>query len=104
MSKNLLRFEWGPEKSQKNRNKHRVSFEEASTVFFDEEAVLIDDPDHSDEEERFILIGLSESGRLLVIRHCYRENDSIIRLISARKATRSEETDYYDLKKRWNYS
>ena len=67
MSKNLLRFEWDPEKGQKNRNKHGVSFEEASTVFFDEEAVLIDDPDHSDEEERFILIGLSESGRLLVI-------------------------------------
>lgn len=71
-------------------------FEEAQTVFRDEEALVIDDPDHSQEEERFIILGFSEKANLLVVCHCYRASDSIIRLISARKATRTEQ-GYYGL-------
>jgi len=78
--------------------KHKVSFEEAATVFYDERALLLADPDHSDEEERFILLGLSITLRLLVVCHCYRTDDEVIRVISARKATKSEATVYAD---RW---
>ncbi len=84
-----LRFEWDEAKSEANRRKHGIDFEEASTVFADERALLIDDPDHSEEEDRFILLGLSAILRLLVVCHCYRTDDSIIRIISARKATTS---------------
>ena len=89
-----LRFEWDPKKDAANQRKHGVSFDEAITVFSDEHALLIDDPDHSEDEERFILLGLSSALRTLVVCHCYREADSIIRLISARKATRSEREEY----------
>lgn len=85
-----LVFRWDPKKDAANQEKHGVSFEEAKSVFYDENARLINDPDHSEEEDRFILLGLSTSLRLLVVCHCYRENESVIRIISARKATKSE--------------
>ncbi len=93
-----LRFEWDPRKDSANQRKHGVSFEEALTVFSDERALLIDDPDHSDDEDRFVLLGLSSNLRTLVVCHCYREADDIIRIISARKAIRSERVEY---EKRW---
>ena len=89
-----LKFEWDVRKATLNLNKHGISFEEARTVFLDEYARLIDDPDHSGDEARFILMGLSSSLRLLVVCHCYRSADNIIRLISARKATRHEANFY----------
>ena len=93
-----LRFEWDPAKAVENKRKHGVLFEEAQTIFLDEFAVLIDDPDHSGEEERFLLLGLSVSLRTLVVSHCYRKADDVIRLISARKATRREREIY---NRRW---
>jgi uncharacterized protein len=89
-----LRFEWDPRKAAANFRKHGVSFEDAESVFADERARLIDDPDHSADEERFLLLGLSSSLRLLVVAHCYREAGGIIRIISARKATREEQRFY----------
>jgi len=89
-----LKFEWDRRKETANRKKHGVSFAEARTVFFDENARVIADPDHSDEEERFILLGLSSQLRLLVVCHCYREDQGTIRIISARKANRSEQQVY----------
>lgn len=89
-----LSFEWDPAKATLNLRKHGVSFEEAVSVFSDERARLIDDPDHSAEEDRFILLGLSTNLRVLVIVHCYRSSGSLIRVISARKATRDEKRFY----------
>ena len=89
-----MRIVWDEDKSRENIKKHRVSFEEAGTVFYDPNAKLINDPDHSDEEDRFVILGLSKLLNLLVVCHCYRENDEIIRIISARKAT-SKEAEYY---------
>lgn len=89
-----IRFEWDRAKSRLNKRKHGISFEEAETVFSDDHALLLDDPEHSDEEERFILLGLSALLRALVVCHCYREKDEIIRIISARKADRSERIHY----------
>ncbi len=89
-----LRFEWVENKNRINLAKHNISFEEAQTVFYDEEALVIDDPEHSQEEERFIILGFSKKANLLVVCHCYRESESVIRIISARKATRSEEKQY----------
>jgi len=89
-----LRFEWDAKKAEANRRKHGVTFEEASSAFADESALVIPDPDHSDEEDRFVLLGLSAKLRLLVVIHCYRERDEVIRLISARKATRQESAQY----------
>ena len=93
---NEIKFEWDENKNTINKRKHGISFEEAQTVFRDEEALVIDDPDHSQEEESFIILGFSEKANLLVVCHCYRASDSIIRLISARKATRTEQ-GYYGL-------
>jgi uncharacterized DUF497 family protein len=90
----VLRFEWDDAKSAENKRKHRVSFEEAQTVFYDDRAILIEDEENEDDEERFLLLGLSATLRLLVVCHCYRERDQVIRLISARKASRSELRDY----------
>ncbi len=87
-----LRFEWDERKSEANRRKHGISFEEARTAFTDDYALLIADPDHS--EDRFILLGLSSASRMLVVCHCYRENDDVVRIISARKANRSEKSEY----------
>jgi uncharacterized DUF497 family protein len=89
-----LQFEWDERKNASNKKKHDVSFEEARAVFYDERALLIEDPDHSEDEERFILMGLGASLRVLVVCHCYRGRQNIIRIISARKATRSERTQY----------
>ena len=95
-----LRFDWDSRKNRDNKRRHGVSFEEADTVFLDEHALLISDPDHSDEEDRFVLLGLSAGLRILVVCHCYRESDEVIRIISARKATRSEEKQYRERFKR----
>ena len=89
-----LTFRWDPKKETQNQEKHGVSFEEAKSVFYDESAKLIHDPDHSDDEDRFILLGFSSALRLLVVCHCYRENESTIRIISARKASKSEAKNY----------
>lgn len=89
-----LRFEWHDVKAAANAKKHGVSFDEARSAFFDERARLIDDPDHSEGEERFILMGLSSALRLLVVCHCYRSKGNIIRIVSARKATAREAKSY----------
>ncbi len=89
-----LRFEWDGRKNAVNKRKHGVSFEEAQTVFHDDAALLISDPDHSEDEDRFVLLGLSATLRMLVVCHCYREDQAVIRIISARKATRSEREQY----------
>jgi uncharacterized DUF497 family protein len=91
---NMLRFEWDERKAIANERNHGVSFEEARTVFFDERARLIDDPDHSEDEDRFVLLGLSSTLRLLLVCHCYRAEGGIIRIISARKATAHESKSY----------
>jgi hypothetical protein len=91
-----LRFEWDPGKSLENQGKHGVSFEEAQAVFLDENALLIHDPDHSDHEDRLVLLGLSATVRLLAVCHCYRKSEEVIRIISARKATRSERKRYWE--------
>lgn len=93
-----LRFEWSTSTNAGNRRRHGVSFEEAETVFSDDHALLIGDPDHSDNEDRFVLLGLSSLSRALVVCHCYRESEEVIRIISARKANRSER-ELYD--RRW---
>ena len=90
-----ITFEWDKNKNRINQRKHGISFEEASTVFYDEEALLRDDPDHSEEEDRFIILGLSNKTNLLVVCHCYRASETVIRIISARKATKTE-SKFYD--------
>ncbi|MCL2154457.1 MAG: BrnT family toxin [Leptospirales bacterium] len=89
-----MKIIWDKNKNKGNVRKHNVSFEEAETVFYDPNGKLIDDPDHSEEEDRFIILGLSKMLHLLIVCHCYRENNEIIRIISARKATRNE-AKYY---------
>jgi len=91
---NELEFTWDHLKAHSNIKKHGVSFEEAKSAFYDENARVIYDPDHSQQEDRFILLGMSEYSRLLIVCHCYRENDSIIRIISARKANKLEQKQY----------
>ena len=93
-----LSFEWDPDKDRSNQKKHSVSFEEAATVFLDEDGILIRDPDHSEYEERFVLIGTSRKADLLTVVHCLRETETIIRIISARKATKNESRQYYERK------
>jgi hypothetical protein len=88
-----IRFEWDPRKAKSNAQKHGVSFEEARSVFFDEQALLFEDPQPLHEEERFVLLGVSASLRLLVVVHALRDGD-VIRIISARKATRLETRQY----------
>ena len=92
----MLRFAWDEAKSRENKRKHGVTFEEAETVFLDDWGVLIEDED--EEEERFVLIGTSAGVRVLVVSHTYRAREQVIRLISARKANRSERRDY---ERRW---
>ena len=92
-----LLFEWDENKNSINKKKHGVSFEEAKSVFYDENALVIDDPDHSDlNEERFIILGVSEKSNLLVVCHCFRESETIIRIISARHATKRESGQYHE--------
>ena len=90
-----VKFEWDENKNNINKIKHKISFEEARTVFDDENALLIDDPDHSEYEERFIILGESDRANLLVVCHCYRVSETVIRIISARKATKTETGQYY---------
>jgi len=89
----MLRFEWDERKAKANQKKHAVSFEEAQTVFFDDNAIEFPDPDHSEEEKRFLMLGRSFRLRILVVSHCFRKSE-VIRMISARKATRKERTAY----------
>ena len=92
---NGLQFVWDPGKNLANRRKHGVSFEEAQTAFHDENAVVYFDPDHSEEEQRFILLGMSLQLRVLVVCHCYRQGESVVRIISARKADKREQEGYW---------
>ncbi len=89
-----LHFEWDEQKAAANLVKHGVSFDEAKSVFYDERARMINDPDHSDKEDRFILLGLSSALKLLVVCHCYRGEGGVIRIISARKAVTREAKTY----------
>ena len=86
-----LEFEWDKKKDKVNAKKHGVSFDEARTVFFDEQAIQFYDPEHSDEEDRFILLGTSFTLKTLVVCHCFREDETKVRIISARKADTEEE-------------
>ena len=88
----MLRFEWDEAKNRENKRKHRVSFEEAETVFLDDLGALIEDEEEG--EERFVLMGMSAAWRVLVVSHTYRARDQVIRLISARRANRAERRDY----------
>ncbi len=88
-------FAWDEAKNRRNKRKHGVSFEEAQTVFLDERALRFDDPDHSADEERFLMLGISFRLRVLVVCHCDREAGNVIRIISARKANKDEEAYYW---------
>ncbi len=90
----MLQFEWDENKNAINKIKHHISFEEAETVFYDDLALMIDDPDHSQDEDRFIILGMSSKANLLIVCHCYRASDTVIRIISARKATKTEAIYY----------
>lgn len=94
-----LAFEWNPKKAAANARKHGVTFEEARTAFFDENAMQFHDPDHSDDEERFILLGLSIRLRAVVVCHCFRRTETSIRIISARAANRAEERAYWEMRR-----
>lgn len=95
---NEINFTWDEKKNEINKKKHGLSFEEAREVFGDENAILFDDPDHSIEEERFLIIGAIRSKKICIVSHCYRDNDNVIRLISARIATKNEKKIYQE---RW---
>ena len=95
----MLEFEWNKRKAASNQKKHGVSFDEARTAFFDEGAIQYFDPDHSDEEERFILLGLSLRPQVLVVCHCFKESETVVRIISARKADKVEEQAYWEYRK-----
>ena len=99
---NELTFEWDKNKNRENIIKHGIDFEEAKTVFYDEMAIVFDDPDHSEDEDRFLIIGYSLRERVCIISHCFRDNDTI-RIISARKALKDEIRDYHDFVKGENY-
>jgi uncharacterized DUF497 family protein len=90
----VLLFDWDENKNRINKQKHGIDFIEVSTVFFDKRAILFDDPEHSEDEDRFILLGMSESSNVCIVCHCYREDDTVIRIIPARKATKREEEAY----------
>ena len=92
---NEIRFEWDKNKDRENRRKHGISFDEAQTVFLDENAIRYFDPDHSEDEDRFIMLGISFALRVLIVCHCYRQDDEVIRIISARKADKREEKEYW---------
>jgi len=90
-----LRFSWDNQKDKSNKKKHGISFKEAQTIFFDEKAVEFFDPDHSESENRFIMLGLSYRLRVLVVCHCLRKSESEVRIISARRATKKEQKVYW---------
>ncbi len=91
-----IKFSWDKNKAESNQSKHGITFGEAKTVFYDDNALLIDDPDHSGDEERFIILGMSKELRILVVCHCYRDSSKNVRIISARKATKSEQKEYLE--------
>ena len=92
-----ISFEWDSKKNIENIKKHKISFEEAKEVFYDDKAILFDDPEHSDFEDRFLIIGRIRNLNICIVSHCYKEEDGVIRLISARKATKKEK----ELYERW---
>lgn len=92
---NRLRFEWDKKKERTNIKNHDISFEEARTVFYDEKAIQFYDPDHSEDEDRFLLLGISSKLRILIVCHCFRESETVIRIFSARKADKDEEQEYW---------
>lgn len=94
----VIDFEWDDTKADSNLHKHGISFAEASTVFYDPHALLIDDKAHSYDEDRFVILGLSAAARMLTVCHCYRSTNGVIRIISARKATKNEESNYWRLR------
>ena len=94
-----IEFEWDKKKEKANIKKHGISFDEARSVFFDEYAIQFYDPDHSDEEDRFILLGLSLKPQVLVVCHCFRENTTVVRIISAREADKNEKLAYWEQRK-----
>jgi len=91
----MIRFSWDDRKNEANKKKHGVSFDEAKTVFYDENAIRYFDPDHSDDEDRFLMVGASYKLRILIVCHCFMEEASVIRIITARKATKGEEDNYW---------
>ena len=91
-----LLFEWDPHKNEINKKKHGLSFETAKEVFYDEFAILFDDPDHSEDEERFLIIGSTRAEKICIVSHCYRDKENRIRIISARRATKTEQKAYFD--------
>lgn len=91
-----LNFEWDENKNQINKKKHGLSFETAREVFYDEYAILFDDPDHSIDEDRFLIIGQIRSEQICIVSHCYRDNENCIRIISARRATKNEQKAYLE--------
>ena len=94
-----LRFDWDSKKDKANQKKHGVTFDEARSVFFDENALQFYDPDHSDTEDRFILLGTNHKLNTLVVCHCFREEETVIRIISARKADADEKQTYWSFRK-----
>jgi len=92
---NEIAFDWDENKNKANIKKHKVSFEEAQTVFLDENAIRFFDSEHSQDEDRFIMLGMSHRLRVVIVCHCYREDDTVIRIISARKADKHESKDYW---------
>ena len=92
----MYSFEWDEYKNMINKRKHGIGFEEAVTVFWDDQAVLIPDPEHSWGEERFLILGRSKTENVLVVVHCYRDTETVIRIISARKAVKKERQQYED--------
>ena len=95
----MIEFEWDENKNRINIEKHGIAFEEAATVFYDDYAILFDDPDHSAEEERFLILGITRRENLCIVSHCYRGKDEIIRIISARKATKHEMKTYNEYRR-----
>ena len=93
-----LAFEWDEDKNAENQRKHGVSFEEARSVFYDDRALFMKDPEGASSEQRFLLLGLSGALRTVMVCHCYRQDDEVIRIISARRATRAEREQY---ERRW---
>lgn len=91
---NTLRFEWDENKNSINKRKHKISFEEAKTVFYDDNAILFDDPDHSIYEERFLILGFTNTSRICIVSHCYRDSEGLIRIISEGSATKKERRYY----------
>lgn len=92
----IVNFEWDENKNTLNKQKHGLSFEEAKEVFTDENAILFDDPIHSVGEERFLIIGMIPSKKICIVSHCYRSSDDVIRIISAREATKAEKNTYWE--------